>query len=45
MLPETKGRDADVIDYEEWQEASGQKLAKEKVVSEKVASEKDKKKE
>jgi PHS family inorganic phosphate transporter-like MFS transporter len=29
LLPETKGRDADVIDYEEWQEASGKKVADE----------------
>ena len=34
LLPETKGRDADVIDYEEWQETSGKKVASKKVADE-----------
>jgi len=25
LIPETKGRDADVIDFREWQEASSEK--------------------
>lgn len=30
LIPETKGRDADVVDFEEWQEAAGEN-EKEKV--------------
>ena len=29
LIPETKGRDADVVDFREWQEAAGEKVSKE----------------
>ncbi|PMD45618.1 MFS general substrate transporter [Hyaloscypha variabilis F] len=28
LIPETKGRDADVVDFREWQEAAGEKVSK-----------------
>jgi hypothetical protein len=40
LIPETKGRDADVVDFQEWQEAGVEKVVPEKVVDEKVPEEK-----
>lgn len=28
LIPETKGRDADVVDFQEWQEAADEKVSK-----------------
>jgi PHS family inorganic phosphate transporter-like MFS transporter len=36
LIPETKGRDADVIDFQEWQQAAAKKAASEKTPDEKT---------
>lgn len=36
MIPETKGRDADVIDFQEWQEGAGKKVSSKEVSNEKI---------